>query len=169
LQRIAERLEAQPSKSLPQILGTVAEREATYRFLSNENISFGGILEPHFEATALRTSVHAEALCVHDTTELEFKTPAPRRGLGHLRGVRSAQGFRAHVSLSVTFGESAEPLGLLSVKAWTRTTQVRQMRRKAGKKEMDIWFDGVDQSNSRCPEVSLIHVMDRQADSYELL
>ena len=167
LQRIVERLEAQPSKSLPQALGTVADREATYRFLNNDSISFESILAPHFEATAKRAEAHDEALCIHDITECEFDTPAQREGLGRLRGKKSPQGFLAHTSLAVAFGEPREPLGLLAVQPWTRTEQVRQMRRQAGRTEMDFWFKGAALCEERC-QSSLIHVMDRQGDSYEL-
>jgi len=166
LERIAERLEAQPSKSLPQALGTVADREATYRFLNNDSISFEAILAPHFEATAKRAESHSEVLCIHDTTEFEFDTPAPRKGLGRLRGKKSPQGFFAHTSLLVAFAESREPLGLLAVQPWTRTEQVRQMRRQAGLTEMDFWSQGVALCEARC-QASLIHIMDRKGDSYE--
>jgi len=167
LQRIAERLEAQPGKSLPQVLGSVSEREATYRFLNNENISFQGILTAHFEATAERARAHKELLCVHDVTQLEFGTPAPRKGLGRLRGTKSSQGFLAHTSLLVGLGECREPLGLLAAQPWTRTEQVRQMRRQVGRTEMDCWFDEAKLCEQRC-QSSLIHVMDRQGDSYEI-
>lgn len=167
LERIAERLEAQPSRSLPQALGTVSEREATYRFLNNENISFEAILAAHFESTKERALAHDEVLCVHDVTQLEFGTPAPRRGLGRLRGTKSSQGFLAHTSLLVGLGETREPLGLLAVQPWTRTEQVRQMRRQAGQTEMDIWFDEAKLCEQRCRS-SLIHVMDRQGDSYDI-
>lgn len=166
LKRIAERLEAQPSKSLPQALGTIADQEATYRFLNNESISFEALLTPHFEATAKRAESYSEVVCIHDTTELEFDTPAPRKGLGRLRGKTSSQGFFAHTSLLVALAESREPLGLLSVQPWTRTEQVRQMRRQAGLTEMDFWSLGVRLCEQRC-QTSLIHVMDRQGDSYE--
>jgi Transposase DNA-binding/Transposase DDE domain len=166
LQRIAERLEAQPSKSLPQALGTVADREATYRFLNNESISFESILAPHFEATAKRAESYDELLCIHDTTELQFDTPVPRKGLGRLRGKKSPHGFFAHTSLLVALNEPKEPLGLLAVQSWTRTEQVREMRRRADRTEMDFWSDGVGQCETRC-QVPLIHVMDRQGDSYE--
>ena len=167
LERIAERLEAHAGKSLPQALGSIADREATYRFLSNENISFGGILAPHFEMTASRAEKHSEILCIHDTTELEFDSSGPRRGLGRLRSKTSPQGFFAHTSLAVALSDVREPLGLLAVQPWTRTEQVRKMRKQAGGKEMDVWFEGAKQCEQRC-SVSLIHVMDRQGDSYEV-
>lgn len=167
LQRIAERMEAQPGKTLPQMLGTVSEREAAYRFLNNENISLEAILSPHFQATGERARGHDELLCIHDTTQLEFASPALRKGLGRLRGTKSSQGFLAHTSLLVGLGESREPLGLLAVQPWTRTEQVRQMRRQAGCTEMDFWFTGARLCAQRCP-ASLIHVMDRQGDCYEL-
>jgi hypothetical protein len=166
LERIAELLESQPSKSLPQALGTIADREATYRFLNNDSISFEAILTPHFEATAKRAESYDEVLCIHDTTELEFDTPAPRKGLGRLRGKKSPQGFFAHTSLLVALNEPREPLGLLSVQPWTRTEQVRQMRRQAGRTQMDFWSKGVSLCEQRS-RTSLIHVMDRQGDSYE--
>jgi Transposase DNA-binding/Transposase DDE domain len=166
LQQIAECLEAQPGKSLPQALGTVANREAGYRFLNNEAVSFDEILAPHFEATAKRAENYEEVLAIHDITEFEFDTPGERKGLGRLRGKKSPQGFRAHTSLLVALSEPREPLGLLAVQPWSRTEQVRKMRRQAGRTEMDFWSEGVNLCEARCKS-SLIHAMDRQGDSYE--
>lgn len=167
LWQIASLVQQEPQRSLPQALGTVADQEATYRFLNNSAVSFGALLEPHFKATRQRLQPHEKVLVLHDTTQFCFDTPQGRRGLGRLRGETSPPGFYTHASLAVTSDETHEPLGLLAVQPWTRTPQVRKMRRQSGQDEMQCWMEGARRAEKQAQR-ALIHIMDRQGDSYAL-
>ena len=168
LLRIASSFSSHAGESIPQALGTERDREATYRFLNNSNVTMPEILEGHFLCTAQRARHYEELLILHDTTELAFSTP--REGLGPLRDSSSHYGFFAHVSLCVGLDKRTDPLGLLSVEAWTRTATNKKMRKAAGVNEMQRWWNCAHKAQDRLgPEApTSIHVMDREGDAFEL-
>lgn len=45
---------------------------AAYRFLGNDEVSWEGILAPHWEHSQERVREHSVVLCIQDTTELDF-------------------------------------------------------------------------------------------------
>jgi hypothetical protein len=165
---IAAALGSHAGESLPKALSAVADREATYRFLSNPNVSMEGILSGHFECTAQRARQYDVVLVVHDTSEFAFSTP--RKGLGRLRGKTSDHGFFSHISLCVGLDGGRDPLGLLSVMPWTRTETTKKMRKASGVSEMHRWWTCAAKSEHRLGTdgPAAIHVMDREGDSFEL-
>ena len=60
-----------------------AETQAAYRFLAQEDISWEDILAPHFSCTQERMQGRPVALCIRDTTELNFNGQQTE-GLGTL-------------------------------------------------------------------------------------
>jgi hypothetical protein len=141
----------------------------------------GAVLEPHISHTAQRCGAAGPVLVVHDTSEFAY-TGEDREGLGRLRGNKS-QGFLFHASLAVEAG-SRQPLGLLGHKVWVReqersaVVQGRRGPRKASgpdyarreHKESDRWTEQVEASVAKLPSSKeVIHVMDREADSFALL
>ena len=128
-----------------------------------------GILRGHFEQTAARASLLPEVLAVHDTTI--FKFDGQREGLGPAHGGR---GFYTHFTLLVAPDEARTPLGAIAVQKWTRAEAAEKTTKKKQQKsgqsfEAARWKKGVELAeervNSRC---SLVHVMDREGDSYDL-
>jgi len=167
LKRIADQFAKSPEKSLPQTLGGMAEKEATYRFLNNDSVDFSTIIDGHLDTTVDRAKLYDTVLVVHDTTTISFTTK--RDGLGHLRGANTKYGFYCHASLAVGLSSPRDPLGLLAVQNWTRTKQVKKMQAANNTKEKHRWLKGVELAEERLDEsVQAVHVMDREADSYEL-
>lgn len=70
--KLLERFAAQPTASIPGACGDWAETQAAYRFLANEEVSWEGILAPHWASAPARLRAHAVVLCIQDTTELNF-------------------------------------------------------------------------------------------------
>jgi Transposase DNA-binding/Transposase DDE domain len=168
LKELARALEADPAASLPKATKTDAALEAAYRFLRNDAISMDGILAGHYAETAERAAAESVVLAVHDTTDFEFTGEATRDGLGPLRG--SGQGFFGHFTLLIAPGELRRPLGVIAVQ-----THVRTKRRGQGPKskrpvgEAARWKKGVQLTEERIDSRStVLHVMDREGDSYEL-
>jgi len=158
-----------PERSMTAAMGGSAEQEGAFRLLNNSSVSFQGILEGHFLQTAARSELCTEVVIAHDTTDFRFGQGAPREGLAPLAGANSKYGFYAHVSLVMKRSSLRAPLGVVSVQPWVRTEQVRRMREHQGYKEIDRWYEGVVNSEARVGEnVSCIHLMDREGDSYEL-
>ena len=110
LERIVEAISSEPDKPFPSLLSTDAELEGFYRFLSNDNVSFEALVEPHIDATADRAMQLTTALAVHDTTEFRFAGEG-REGLGCLN--KGGRGFLGHFCVGVSADGRRDPLGLL--------------------------------------------------------
>lgn len=153
--RLAEALARDPSQSFPKATGTDAELEATYRFLNNASVTPDGILAPHYGATIQRCAAARVVLIAHDTTELGFSTSRP--------GLESDR-FLGHFALALTPARS--PLGVIGLRTLFRdrrksTTRVKESRR---------WHELVEDVAARVgDQFEAVHVMDREADAYELL
>jgi hypothetical protein len=159
-------------ESLPRQAGVnSSELEATYRLLGNENIEPEQVLAAHQDRTAERAVAFDEVVVAHDTTSFEFKGESSREGLGPLCG--QGQGMYAHYSFALS--RSGEPLGVLGLRVWRRGPQPKvklhpRDRRLDEDRESLRWHEGVHEVAERLEGKSqAIHVMDREADSYELL
>jgi hypothetical protein len=163
LPKIAKALQQSPDVSLPKALKSDAKAEGAYRLLRNENVTVDGILAGHYEQTIERAQKQACVVAIHDTTIFEFSGDAEREGLGPLRG--KGQGFLGHFTLLAAVGTPVVPLGVLSVEALVRA---RQGKKKEN--EGDRWLANVEATEQRLAgQLSVIHLMDREADAYDLM
>ncbi|MDB4991365.1 MAG: putative transposase [Myxococcaceae bacterium] len=158
--------------SLPQQSGGKSSvLEGTYRLLGNENIEPEQVLEAHQDRTADRAGLFDEIVVSHDTTSFEFKGESAREGLGLMCG--TGQGLYAHYSLAMS--RSGEPLGVLGLRVWSRGPKPKVKRHPRDRgldedRESLRWHDAIHEVAERLEGKSrAIHVMDREADSYELL
>src|SRR3954463_12160854 len=78
-----------PGDSFPEQMGSVAEREALYRFLSNPKVTMQALLAGHVRATHGRIVERSAVRIVHDTSPFRFL--GDREGLGVLQG--NTRGF----------------------------------------------------------------------------
>lgn len=172
---LAADLAASPGAGLPACIGNDSQLECAYRFLSSPRITPEGMLEPHHRQTYERIAQRGEALAVHDTTELEFG--GAREGLGPLSS-GSREGFFMHLTLVVAADGSKQPLGVLAARFLVRQRKPRrkgrklngQASRKQPERESRRWHEQVQTVEKNKPEgVSLIHVGDRETDSFEML
>jgi hypothetical protein len=170
LVRLAELLAKAPEQSFPKAATTDAALEATYRFFGNEAVTPAAILKPHVAATVSRCTQAAAVLVAHDSTEFRFETE--RDGLGRIAG-DATHGFIGHFALAVSPGDRA-PLGILGMEPvfrerGTRTPGHRE-RRLMEDKESRRWLDLVQRVDAELGgAAAAVHVMDREADAYELL
>lgn len=167
--RMVERMSESPSKSFPELFPEPAELEAAYRFLNNEQVDSERLLTSHFAATANRASETGPLLVVHDTTQLLYRgepyTETSRKGLGQLGSKHVGQGFFLHGSLVVQpEGDSSIALGLIHTHIWSRSED----RDARGAKEVERWSKCAAASKARLGSQRLVHVMDREAENYEL-
>ena len=172
LKRLVPALAARPSDSFPEATGSVSALEATYRFLGNEKVTPERILAPHVEATIGRALRCERVVIAHDTTELIFPGKSRREELGWSK--RGNQGFLAHVSLAISRQAAAIPLGVLATTPFFRTGEPKRSAR--AKKVVGVetesarWRKSVHETESLFPsDFRPIHVMDREADDYELI
>ena len=165
-ERLNKRLESlirglgeQADLSLPQAFDS-AGLEGAYRFFSNPRVTPDEILGSHYEATRDRCQREKEFLVLHDSTQFSFRVDGERRGLGRLR--KSSQSFFGHVSLALRADGTRMPLGVAGLTTWARGpkpsgTEYQRWGRQT--KETSVRLGGVEKA---------IHVMDREADDYEM-
>lgn len=171
--RVVAVLERQPDRGFPDACADDAESEALYRFLRNPRVAPETVLAPHVAATHARCAALREVLIVHDTTDMVFTGTAPRRGLTRLGPNR--HGFWVHASLAVSADGDRAPVGVLALQSYVRDTArpprtSHRARFAEPTKESRRWLAAVAQVRARLgPTTTAIHVMDREADSYEIL
>ncbi len=175
--KLTDRLSAHPAESFPEAVESVSALEATYRFLGNERVTPEAILAPHVAATLDRAYSSQRVIVAHDTTTFTFRGNSRREGLGWLtsdnRKHQGRQGFLSHFSLAVSRSGSINPLGVLRFSSFVRTgtpkgkTVLRNQKQVIN--ELDRWWDSVEQTeNLFSADIRPIHVMDREADDYQL-
>jgi len=165
---IARRAAVRPSASFPAMTDADSECKALYRFVGNERVDPARVLEPHIDATRRRVSEHPLVLVAHDTSEISFGGEGRRPGLGLLP---NGQGFLAHIALAIVPGEERLPLGVIAAQAIFRDEKLgsSESRRRAPDKESRRWYALAHLAQQRAGRTSLIHLMDREADGFELL
>lgn len=170
--KIVERVTMAPGKSFPDLLPTPGELEGAYRFFQNETISPEKLLAPHVEATLRR--VHAEDVVriAHDTVALSYG--GDRDGLGSMGA--GGCGYYAQVSLAIGGDELRVPLGVVAVTSKAYPTQEEKAlwprdkngRAKAFWSGVEKWSTAPLQLREQLKGTRAIHVMDREADNFEL-
>jgi hypothetical protein len=167
LARIRRKATARPGLSFPQMVRGESEREALYRFLRNTRVSDTRLIEPHLEATCRRMHERPLVLVAHDTTEFSFPGESRRPGLGKLP---NGQGFLGHFALAVD-PAGRVPLGICGLETIFRDTKrgEAEARRRAPDKESLRWHRLAHAVEERAQHPAIIHLMDREADTYETL
>lgn len=163
---------ADPAKSFPKAM-TGAELEGLYRLLNNDKVTFEKVFAPHQAATVRRVESHPLVLVAHDTTEFRFSEESVREGLGPME--KKGQGFFGHVALAMT--PSRQALGILGVERWAREERVdgsprptQRERYNDPTKEPLRWGRLVNRVHEALgPYENVIHLMDREADDYDIL
>jgi len=164
LKSLVSVLAAAPDVSLPRSFDS-AGLEGAYRFWSNPRVTQDDILGPHVEATRARCDAESEFLVVHDTTDFSYRFEGSREGLGRaqLTNEKSKQMFFAHFSLAVAADGTRRPLGVVALKTWARGTSRSGTEHLRWETQARLTAERL-KNNEKA-----IHVMDREADDYEML
>jgi hypothetical protein len=170
LVRLAEALDGMPEASLPMATKTTAAREAAYRFLGNRKVTMDRILGPHVHATVQRCRAEdGPVYVVSDTTECTFSGESRGKKLGRISG--KARGFLGHFALAVS--SSGVPLGVLGIDNIVRGDKKEPLSVHGRKRDPDReslrWAAMVERTSNLLAGTAPIHVMDSEADIYELL
>ncbi len=162
--RLVDDLSSNPGKSIPAACGGWGETKAAYRLLDNGAMDWRKALEAHGEPTVERMAKEARALCIQDTTELDFTGRPGIEGLGRLSYERQ-HGMYVHPTLAVS--EAGVALGVLDAWMWAR-----KPKGEADIRESLRWTEGyerVAELAGRLPGTRLVYVADREGDLRELL
>ena len=176
-QAMVRQLARQPGAPLPEALENDAQIEGAYRFANNERVTFEALIGAHAGGTARRAVEAGSVLVLHDTTDATFSSLDPKE-IGYLATGKA--GFLFHVSLVLDASHWRLPLGVVSGQTIHRK---QRSKRAAGKKkasgtetaaqtdrEAARWWRGIEDASKvlkGCADV--IHVADRESDSYELM
>lgn len=163
LRSLVGALSVDPGSSLPRVFDS-AGLEAAYRFFSNHRVTPELVLQPHFEATRKRSETEGDFLIVHDSTTFLYRCDGEREGLGRVKRMSPGgkQAFFAHISLAVAVDGTRRPLGVAAFKTWIRGPEKSTF-------EYERWEEQLRVSSAQlCAAKTAIHVMDREADDYQM-
>lgn len=171
---VVEMLSAAPEKSFVQMSGSEAELKGLYRFFNHGAAEPQKLFAPHVAATVQRCAELGKVLVPHDTSGISLGGES-RRGLGRLND--GGQGYYLHLSSALSAEGLRVPLGALRYEALVREEapdqerKKRKWRDKAPQRESQRWWRGVQEVQGlfEGSGTELIHLMDREADDYELL
>lgn len=164
---LADRFADKPTASIPGACNDWAETQGAYRFLSQKKISWDKILGPHMARTEARIRQHPVALCIQDTTELDFNGQEIV-GLGPL-SYEVQRGLYLHPTYVVT--PEREPLGVTDAWMWAREPKDADGHRP-GPLESERWIKGYEriaEMSERVSNTRLVYVADREADILRLM
>lgn len=163
---------AQPTASVPQACGSRAATKGAYRFWRSERVTPDAIRAAHDHATVERVRAHPLILVIQDTTELNVTHHPATHGLGLLDNA-SQRGLKVHSALAVS--SDGVPLGFIHQAVWTRNPDEigkrhRRRQRATTDKESQRWLTALAATQQAVPpDVTVITVADREADSSDLV
>jgi hypothetical protein len=164
-------LASRPAAGFPKVL-TVAELEGYYRFVNNGKVTFEALLNAHVDASKARMRAAERIVVAEDSTDFRFSDEVPREGLGPMDN--GGQGFYAHFALAIAGPQ--HPLGVVGVETWVRTAKTAESKQTQAQR-----YGAADKESLRWPRMVeevervlaggpvIVHVMDREADDYDLL
>lgn len=176
---ILENMTLAPSASMPETFSKDADLQAYYRFTDNPRFGHHDLLQPHFQATAKRAEQLGHVHVIHDTTRLRFDVHDDFERKHLSRFSKNSQGFQWHYALVCANDTTRAPLGIIASLPFVHLSDVRDhedtlefWKARSGifENEMDRWIEGIERAEQRlaaCERVT--HVMDREADSFELM
>jgi hypothetical protein len=160
-----------PSASIPQASGDEGQAKATYRFYANARVTTEDILHGFATETARRCLDHDVVLSVQDTTTLNYTGLHSIPELGPIDSGGLARGVHLHTTLALT--TSGEVIGILDQQYWARPPKGQPGPEE---KESNKWINGIDACRAILYETAgdrpvprVIHVMDREGDTYEVM
>jgi hypothetical protein len=181
--RTAAAMARRPSAPLPAALKTDAAVQGAYRLVNNPRVDFPRLMALQGEVTRLRAEEECDSVLVlHDTSDCSFPHLDPKE-LGYLNTGKA--GFRLHSALVVDAEGWRRPLGVVAAEVISRPKPRRSAARHcdssakrnqstwaadAGEKEFGRWQRVLTEADRRLSAIdSVIHVADRESDSYELM
>jgi hypothetical protein len=165
---LAERLADSPSASIPKACQGWKETQAAYRLITNESVNAEAIAAPHYVCTERRMAAQPVALCIQDTSSLDFNGQ-DIEDLGPLQ-YEAQRGMFLHPTYVVT--PTREPLGFLDSWRWAREFRDETGERPEDILESDRWIEGyerVAETATTLPDTRCVYVADREADIVSLM
>ena len=154
--------------------------KAYYRLIDKPDdsaVTMSNILLPHREQTIRRMKAENIVLCIQDGSDLNYNNLDQCEGLGVIGSNQTgaiSRGLHMHSMIAVT--TEGLPLGILRSECTAPRLKLKDDNRPASaipieEKKTICWIEGVDDCmglKARMPHTSLINVMDREGDFFEM-
>jgi transposase-like protein/transposase Tn5 family protein/DDE family transposase len=167
LVKVAANMANDPAGSIPQQSDTWADAKAVYRLWDEEDVTFEAVSECHWN---LRHQCGPGTfLIISDTTEFDFGKHRRIDGVGPT-GNGSGRGLFLHSGLMLD-AKTKNLLCLAGAELLCRKpkrTGEKASARLKRKRESERWGDLIDRIGPAPAEATWVHVMDREADNYEV-
>lgn len=173
LSKILNKLGNDPERSIPVANQSWADIQGTYRFLSNDRVTFDDILSGHHQAMQQRIKAEPVVLIPQDTTFFNFARHQQDKGLGTLK-LRESDKQLLHVSVALT--PQRINLGIVDATLWKRpeesSTATRTQRRQqpTHTKESQRWLNHYQSAcaiQQACPDTTVVSIADREGDIHD--
>jgi len=167
LARVAARMAANPSASIPGQMEGWAEAKAAYRLLDADGVTLEALATPHWRRT--RACGPGLFLVLGDTTELDFGIHRRVPDLAPT-GNGGGYGFHLHVAL-VVGAEDERIIGLAGERVHYRKPAPKgenTSQRLKRDRESDVWGEVIDQVGPPAAATRWVHVLDRGADNFDV-
>lgn len=165
------------SVSIRQISNNRAEQIGYYRFLENKNVKVSELAQSLSDHCMLQVE-DKHVLAISDSSEINLQSHAGRlkpEGAGVV-GNNTDIGFFIHPTLMIE-AENGFPLGLSTVKVWTRDKdhaskhERNYHKQPIEEKESYKWLNSADKSQ-QCLSIGgakiITHIGDRESDLFEV-
>ena len=165
---VAGEMAKNPSGSLPDQMHTWKGTIALYRLLSEDDVTFEALMQPHWDQTRAQIEARPAVLLVQDTTDVDLSHHPKTSGVGQI-GTGQGRGLYLQTVLALV-PESGEVLGCAIQEPFVRTPapagETRSKRRQRDTRETDVWMRLVQRLGSYPTDTLVVHVGDRGADMF---
>jgi hypothetical protein len=140
-------------------------------------VTMPNILLPHREQTIRRMKAEKTVLCIQDGSDLNYSTLDKCEGLGVIgTNQTGAQSRGLHLHSTLAVNTDGLPLGVLRAECNAPEPKSKEDNRPASaipieKKKTFCWIEGMRdcmELKAQMPHTSLVNVLDREADFFEL-
>ena len=165
---------ASPAGEITAVFTDLAEREAAFRFVENDDIDGAAITRAATHAAARRAQGAPFVFAPIDGTSLNLPDRDGRRRLGRV-GTRKVNGQGLQVMTGIGISPDGTPLGLLGQVYWTRDRsgprkKDSRNKRRVDDKETRYWLEVMHQAQTameaESPGTRLWFQEDRGADAW---
>lgn len=144
---------------------TKAERNGSYRFFDNKNVTAERIIGSHTDVVQQRAEETEVVLSIQDTCTISYPTHACTQNLGRVGTHKSpGRGINTHTSLLVN-AQSNTPLGIGHQTYFFHDEEEKHADRPIEEKESYRWIEHLKKVHAIAPHA--IHMGDRENDIYE--
>ncbi len=177
--RMMSRLREAPAGRVTQVFKDGAEQQAAYDFLESTEVSAEALRDGVHASTARASREEPFVFVPLDGTSLTLVDRAKKKDFGAIgRNQLPTRGVKAITAVAVS--ADGAPIGLAGSTYWARPVKTKAQRRgrkkqsvAAGQTEMKHWRSTVASIEGHflehAPETARWYVMDREADSANLL